>query len=282
MENNWHVKNSTIEGERLMDLRPQASEVPGKSGFDGRALDTIVSVFERVAAAKSDQVALVWGEVRWTYGQLNARANQLARRLQELGVRTDSFVAIYLDRSPEMIVAILGILKAGGAYLPIDFGYPRARVLEMLEDARPVAIVTTATLASGVSGELTALSVSVVEMEGGAVTPNPGTPNSATPNSSESDNPPCAPRGEDLAYLMYTSGSTGKPKGVMVTHRNVIRLLEQTDAWFRFGANDVWTMFHSIAFDFSVWEIWGPLLTGGRLVLVPFAVSTPPREFYEL
>ncbi|MBB5343276.1 amino acid adenylation domain-containing protein [Tunturibacter empetritectus] len=264
-----------------MDLRPQASEVPG-SGFDGRALDTIVSVFERVAAAKSDQVAIVWGEVRWTYGLLNARANELARRLQELGVRTDSFVAIYLDRSPEMIVAILGILKAGGAYLPIDFGYPKTRVLEMLEDARPVAIVTTAALALGVSGELTALSVSVVEMEGGSVTPNTGTLKSATPNSSEPNNPSCVARAEDLAYLMYTSGSTGKPKGVMVTHRNVLRLLEQTDAWFHFGANDVWTMFHSIAFDFSVWEIWGPLLTGGRLVIVPFAVSRSPREFYEL
>jgi amino acid adenylation domain-containing protein len=272
MENNGHVKNSAIEGERLMDLHPQAFEVPGKSGFDGLALDTIVSVFERVAAEKSDQVAIVCGEVRWTYGLLNARANQLARRLQELGVRTDSFVAIYLDRSPEMMAAILGILKAGGAYLPIDFGYPKARVLEMLEDARPAAIVTTADLASGVLEELTALSVSVVEMDR----------EPAALNSSESDNPPHASRGEDLAYLMYTSGSTGKPKGVMVTYRNVLRLLEQTDAWFHFGANDVWTMFHSIAFDFSVWEIWGPLLTGGRLVIVPFAVSRSPREFYEL
>ncbi|NYF90025.1 amino acid adenylation domain-containing protein [Tunturiibacter empetritectus] len=255
-----------------MDLRPQASEVPGESGFDGMALDTIVSVFERMAAEKSDQVAIVCGEARWTYGLLNARANELARRLQELGVRTNSFVAIYLDRSPEMIVTILGILKAGGAYLPIDFGYPRARVLEMLDDARPVAIVTTAVLASGVSGELTALSVSVVEMDREFV----------ALNSPEPDNPPFAARAEDLAYLMYTSGSTGKPKGVMVTHRNVLRLLEQTDAWFHFGANDVWTMFHSIAFDFSVWEIWGPLLTGGRLVIVPFAVSRSPREFYEL
>jgi amino acid adenylation domain-containing protein len=271
MENDEHVKNSATEDERLMGL-PKASETPETNGFDGRALDTIVSVFERVAAAKSDQVAIVCGEVRWTYGLLNAKANHLAGRLRELGVRTDSFVAIYLDRSPEMVVAILGILKAGGAYLPIDFGYPKARVLEMLEDARPVAILTTASLASGVSEQLTALSVSVVEMD--------RVPE--LPKSSESDDPPRASTGEDLAYLMYTSGSTGKPKGVMVTHRNVLRLLEQTDAWFRFGANDVWTMFHSIAFDFSVWEIWGPLLTGGRLVIVPFSVSRSPREFYEL
>jgi amino acid adenylation domain-containing protein len=270
MEND-DVKNSTTEGERLIDL-PEAQDDPGKEGFAGLALDTIVSAFERVAAAKSEQIAVVCGEIRWTYGELNAKSNHLARRLRELGVRTDSFVAIYLDRSPEMLAAILGILKAGGAYLPVDFGYPKTRVLEMLEDARPVAIVTAAKLASELSKELSAMSISVVEMDGA----------DALAVSSGSKNPPRASADDDLAYLMYTSGSTGKPKGVMVTHRNVIRLLEQTEAWFHFGTHDVWTMFHSIAFDFSVWEIWGPLLTGGRLVVVPFAVSRSPREFYEL
>jgi amino acid adenylation domain-containing protein len=270
MEND-DVKNSTTEGERLIDL-PEALDDPGKDGFAGMALDTIVSAFERVAAAKSDQVAIVCGEIRWTYGELNAKSNHLAERLRELGVRTDTFVAIYLDRSPEMLVAILGILKAGGAYLPIDYGYPTTRVLEMLEDAKPVAILTAATPAPELSEKFSALSVSVVEMDSlDALAATPGL----------KDSPPeCA--SEDLAYLMYTSGSTGKPKGVMVTHRNVLRLLGQTEAWFHFGVDDVWTMFHSLAFDFSVWEIWGPLLTGGRLVIVPFAVSRSPREFYEL
>jgi amino acid adenylation domain-containing protein len=268
---NEDVKNSTTEGERLIDL-PEALEDPGKNDFAGTALDTIVSAFERVAAAKSDQTAIVCGETRWTYGELNAKSNHLAGRLRELGVRTDSFVAIYLDRSPDMLAAILGILKAGGAYLPIDFGYPKARVMEMLEDARPAAVLTTATLASELSEEFSALSISVVKMDGlDALAASPGLKDSRR-----------SPTGEDLAYLMYTSGSTGKPKGVMVTHRNVLRLLEQTEAWFHFGPNDIWTMFHSIAFDFSVWEIWGPLLTGGRLVIVPFAVSRSPREFYEL
>ena len=270
MEND-DVKNSTTEGERLIDL-PEALEYPGKIGFAGTALDTIVSAFERVAAAKSDQIAIVCGEIRWTYGELNAKANHVAGRLRGLGVGTDSFVAIYLDRSPEMLTAILGILKAGGAYLPIDFGYPKARVMEMLEDARPVAILTTSTIASELSEEFSALSISVVKMDGvDALAASPGL-----------KDPSRTPAGEDLAYLMYTSGSTGKPKGVMVTHRNVLRLLEQTEAWFHFRPDDVWTMFHSIAFDFSVWEIWGPLLTGGRLVIVPFAVSRSPREFYEL
>lgn len=271
MGNDAYVKNSAIEGEGLIG-RSQPPETPGKHGFSGSTLDTIVSVFERVVAAKSDRIAIVCGDVRWTYGKLNARSNQLAERLRELGVRTDSFVAIYLDRSPEMLVAILGILKAGGAYLPIDYGYPTTRVLEMLEDARPVAILTAATLAPELSEKFSALSVSVVEM--GSLDAH------AAPSGLK--DLPCACASEDLAYLMYTSGSTGKPKGVMVTHRNVLRLLEQTEAWFHFGVDDVWTMFHSIAFDFSVWEIWGPLLTGGRLVIVPFAVSRSPREFYEL
>src|ERR1700722_9928629 len=164
MENDEYVKNSATEGGRLIG-RSQPPETPGKNGFIGSTLDTIVSVFERVAAAKSDRVAIVCGEVRWTYGELNAKSNQLAERLRELGVRTDSFVAVYLDRSPEMLVAILGILKAGGAYLPIDFGYPATRVLEMLEDARPAAILTAATVASELSEKFSALSIPVVEMD---------------------------------------------------------------------------------------------------------------------
>ncbi|WP_158941509.1 amino acid adenylation domain-containing protein [Granulicella sp. S190] len=269
MANVKQIKNPAMEDARLMG-RPQASETALVSGFAGATLDTIVSVFERVAAINSDKAAVVFGDARWSYGLLNAKANQLAARLREVGVRRDSFVAIYLDRSPEMLAAILGILKAGGAYLPIDFGYPKTRVLEMLDDARPVAILTTAALASGLSEQLSALAVTVIEIDGVLAVP------------SDLRDPPAASGGEDLAYLMYTSGSTGKPKGVMVTHRNVLRLLTQTDPWFHFGADDVWTMFHSIAFDFSVWEIWGPLLTGGRLVIVPFAVSRSPREFYEL
>jgi amino acid adenylation domain-containing protein len=270
MEKNAHV-NSTTEGE-LLTGHPQTSEASGNDRSAGMALDTIVSVFERMAAAKPDQIAVVCGEVRWTYGQLNAKANLVAIRLREVGLRTDTFAAIYLDRSPKMLAAILGILKAGGAYLPIDYGYPKARVLEMLEDARPVVLLTTESLAEELSDQLSALSVAVLEMDAAQTASASWVP----------DNPPHASTGEDLAYLMYTSGSTGKPKGVMVTHRNVLRLLEQTEPWFHFGADDVWTMFHSIAFDFSVWEIWGPLLTGGRVVIVPFAVSRSPREFYEL
>ncbi len=168
-------------------------------------------------------------------------------------------------------MAILGALKAGGAYLPIDSMYPVARVVEMLEDARPVAILTTASLAAGLSAQISGLPLSILNVEDLLA----GAPTGL-------ENPPLAAVEDDLAYMIYTSGSTGKPKGVMVTHKNVVRLLAQTEQWFHFDSNDVWTMFHSIAFDFSVWEIWGCLLTGGRLVIVPFAVSRSPGEFYGL
>ena len=269
MENHTFIESPINEAGRLLS-RSYASAGPAKDGSTGDPRDSIISIFERVAAANADKVAVVCGNVSLTYGSLNDRANHVARHLREPGVGADSFVAIYLDRSPEMLIAILGVLKAGGAYLPIDSMYPAARVLEMLEDARPVAILTSGSLVVELSGRI-AQSVSIVEIE-----------EVLARASKDRANPVVVAGGDDLAYMIYTSGSTGKPKGVMVTHRNVIRLLTQTDQWFHFDADDVWTMFHSIAFDFSVWEIWGCLLTGGRLVIVPFAVSRSPRDFYDL
>jgi amino acid adenylation domain-containing protein len=243
-----------------------------KNGFGNRLNETIVSRFERVVAEDPDRIASVCGELSQTYGTLNVQANHLAEHLRAAGVRINAFVAIYLDRSPEMLTAILGTLKAGGAYLPIDSKYPVVRVSEMLEDARPVAILTTTALAEGLSDQFSRLSVAVVNLDEFFARERPTEVKNPTPAATE----------DDLAYLMYTSGSTGKPKGVMVSHRNVIRLLDQTEPWFHFNSDDVWTMFHSIAFDFSVWEIWGCLLTGGRLVIVPFVVSRSPRDFYNL
>jgi len=270
MENNKLVENPVHEAERLLS-RSHASAGFKNDGSIGSSHDSIVSLFERTVATNPGKIAIVCGNVSLTYAFLNDRANYIARHLRELGVRADSFVAIYLDRSPEMMMAMLGILKAGGAYLPIDSMYPATRVLEMLDDAKPIAILSTASLVADLSGQIAQSSVALVEMEDLLAEASLGLVN-----------PPLAAGSDDLAYMIYTSGSTGKPKGVMVTHRNVVRLLTQTDQWFHFNANDVWTMFHSIAFDFSVWEIWGSLLTGGRLVIVPFAVSRSPRDFYDL
>jgi amino acid adenylation domain-containing protein len=271
MENNRVSKYQATGERRLLDCL-QTSEDSVKNGLGNKLDETIVSRFERVVAEDPDRVASVCGRLSQTYGTLNAQANCLAEHLRGAGVRANSFVAVYLDRSPEMLTAILGILKAGAAYLPIDSTYPSTRVLEMLEDARPVAIVTTTLLAAGLSHQFSQLSVTALKLDEFFL----------SEGSTEIENPPLAASNDDLAYLMYTSGSTGKPKGVMVSHRNVVRLLDQTEPWFHFDSSDVWTMFHSIAFDFSVWEIWGCLLTGGRLVIVPFAVSRSPRDFYDL
>jgi amino acid adenylation domain-containing protein len=270
MDNNKFAANPGNETERGIS-RSQTAAVCANDEVGGSHCDSIVRLFEREVAAHPDTVAVSCGEVSKTYGVLNAQANRIAKHLHQLGVRADSFVAIYLERSPEMLVAMLGILKAGGAYLPIDSMYPPTRVLDVLEDAKPVAILTTTALVASLSDSIAQLGVPVVDVE-----------ELLTEGDAPLDNPPIAAGGDDLAYMIYTSGSTGKPKGVMVTHRNVVRLLSETEPWFHFGPDDVWTMFHSIAFDFSVWEIWGSLLTGGRLVIVPFAVSRSPRDFYEL
>jgi amino acid adenylation domain-containing protein len=228
--------------------------------------DSLLDLFGRAVNQYPARIAVVCGNDTATYSALNEAAVQFASRLLALGVRKGDFVAIYLDRSVSMISAMLGVLKVGAAYLPIDPGYPEARVTQTLEDAKPTAIVTNSSLIGRLSSfELPALLVDATDER----------------TFSEFNDLP-SPDADDLAYLMYTSGSTGKPKGVLVTHRNVVRLMTATDAWFNFDENDVWTMFHSFAFDFSVWEIWGPLTTGGRLVIVPFAISRSPEDFYAL
>ncbi|WP_206795720.1 non-ribosomal peptide synthase/polyketide synthase [Amycolatopsis sp. MtRt-6] len=209
---------------------------------------TITELFAAQVAAHPDAVALTAGGTHLTYAELNARANRLAHRLIALGAGPERFVALRLPRSPEQVVAILAVLKAGAAYLPIDPATPAERVERMVADTDPVAV----------------LQQEDVDVETGP----------------ETDPPPrCTP--DHPAYVIYTSGSTGLPKGVVIPHRNVTRLFAAT-ARFGFGSGDVWTLFHSYAFDFSVWEIWGPLLHGGRLVVVPHAVSRSPREFLRL
>jgi amino acid adenylation domain-containing protein len=226
---------------------------------------TLIEQFERVCASFGRRIAAKCGSEEISYKDLNSAANRVARSLRGRNIGQKMVVAIYLERSIPMLSAMLGVLKAGCAYLPIDPTYPAARVAQTLEDARPAAIVTDTRLSAG----LPPLPLEILLAD---------LPQAAEPES----NPPLLATADSLAYLMYTSGSTGKPKGVLVTHRNVIRLFTQTDPWFRFGENDVWTMFHSFAFDFSVWEIWGPLLTGGRLVIVPFEISRSTEEFYAL
>ena len=232
---------------------------------------TLVERFEAQVGKTPDGTAVTFEGAALSYGELNARANRLAHRLIAAGVRPESLVGIALERSLDLVVAVVATLKAGGAYLPLDPDYPPARLEQMLADARPAAIITTAGAGAQLSHDRVTL---VIEDDRGS---GPASDRNPTDDDRHAPVLPGHP-----AYVIYTSGSTGVPKGVLVSHYNVTRLFTATDAWFSFGANDVWTLFHSYAFDFSVWELWGALLYGGRLVVVPRLTSRSPAEFLEL
>jgi len=224
--------------------------------------------FAAQAARTPGATALTYAESSLTYAELDARSNRLAHHLASVGVAPGDLIGLCVERSLETVVGILAILKAGAAYLPLDPAYPDERIAHMLEDSGTRVVVATAALEPRVSGDATR----VIALDRDAV----------RIGAHRSDAPAVAVGPDALAYVIYTSGSTGRPKGVQVTHANVTRLFAATDAWFGFGATDVWTLFHSYAFDFSVWEIWGALLFGGRLVVVPFYVSRNPDAFYAL
>ena len=238
--------------------------------YGGESL--IHRLFETQAAGNPDAPALTFEEHSLSYGELNRRANRLAHRLIAMGVSPGDRVAICVERSMEIVVGLLAILKAGAGYVPLDPAYPSDRLSYMLEDSQPVALLTQAALA----GILPKHELATVLVDEACLS-------SSSSDEADTCNPDVASlSSSSLAYVIYTSGSTGRPKGVMVEHGNVSRLFLATDHWFGFGAADVWTLFHSFAFDFSVWEIWGALLYGGRLVIVPSHCARSPRDFYAL
>ncbi|WP_410000244.1 non-ribosomal peptide synthase/polyketide synthase [Pseudomonas aeruginosa] len=225
-------------------------------------------LIERQAAERPRATAVVYGERALDHGELNLRANRLAHRLIELGVGPDVLVGLAAERSLEMIVGLLAILKAGGAYVPLDPRYPSDRLGYMIEDSGIRLLLTQRAARERLPlGEGLPCLLLDAEHEWA------GYP--------ESD-PQSAVGVDNLAYVIYTSGSTGKPKGTLLPHGNVLRLFDATRHWFGFSADDAWSLFHSYAFDFSVWEIFGALLHGGRLVIVPYETSRSPEDFLRL
>ncbi|MBT9097061.1 amino acid adenylation domain-containing protein [Methylovulum psychrotolerans] len=225
-------------------------------------------LFEAQVARTPHAIAVVFGREQLSYQALNAKANQLAHYLLARGVRVGSLVAIGTERSLSMVIGLLGILKAGAAYIPIDPSYPPARLAYLLADCQAPLLLTQTHL----EWPETAAELIYLDTLTGPFAECP----ESNPDLGSDLN------AGQLAYVIYTSGSTGNPKGVMVTHANVSRLFASTEALYGFDGHDVWTLFHSYAFDFSVWELWGAWLYGGKLVIVPYWVSRSPREFYRL
>ncbi|MFP2930664.1 amino acid adenylation domain-containing protein, partial [Pyxidicoccus sp. 3LG] len=213
---------------------------------------TLPEVFEQVVARFPEQVAVEFGDAKLTYRELDSRANRLAWHLRGLGVGADSCVALAVERSVELIVSLVAIIKAGGAYVPLDLSYPRERITAMLEDTRPVALVTTRAFLDRLPPR--ELSTVVLEEAALASLPTHAPPPSALPDT--------------LAYVDFTSGSTGRPKGVGTTHRAVLRTLLGVD-YARFGPDETLLHLAPISFDASTFEIWGALLHGARLVVMP-------------
>ncbi|MCO6701889.1 amino acid adenylation domain-containing protein [Streptomyces sp. CHA1] len=261
------------EGERhvlALGEAPAADRAPAPS-----AADTLPALFARQAARTPDADALTDGSTTVTYRALDERSSRLARLLVERGVGPESRVAVALPRGADLVTALLAVVKAGGCYVPLDPAYPTDRLRHILTDSAPDALLTCAEVAPTLpAGELP-----VVELDAPATLDAAG----RLPAGALTDAERRAPLGAGHpAYIIYTSGSTGLPKGVVVPHRNVVRLFSQTARDFAFGADDVWTLFHSYAFDFSVWELWGPLLHGGRLVVVDHTTSRSPQDFLRL
>ncbi len=238
----------------------------GGAGDPPHVRGRIDRAFEEIAAKQPDAVALLAGDERLTYAQLDERAAAIAAGLRALDIAPGSRIGVCLERGADLVASLLGVLKADCAYVPMDPRYPAQRLRFTAQNAGMPVIITTAAEFPPVPGIRLLTPAALTELGAGR----------SMADARGSD------EGDDPAYVIYTSGSTGTPKGVVVPHRNVLALLRATTDDFALGQDDTWTLFHSSAFDFSVWEIWGCLLTGGRLVVVPYWTTRDTEEFYAL
>ncbi|NOU51324.1 amino acid adenylation domain-containing protein [Pseudoalteromonas sp. JBTF-M23] len=234
----------------------------------------IHEVFEAQVRAFPHATAVVYEQQSISYATLNKQANQLAHYLiEQRQVRPDMRVGICLNRSLDMIVAILAVLKAGGAYVPLDPTSPSSRINFIQSDAQLSTVITQSRLAQ----QLQLADDVTVCLDDASIRQQVALQCNDNIVSSELGLQP-----NHLAYVIYTSGSTGQPKGVLIEHQNVPRLFRASEQHFEFKQSDVWTLFHSFAFDFSVWEIWGALFYGAKLVIVPQEITRSSAEFFQL
>lgn len=250
--------------QSLGEIVPEVSDLARPTTKPEASADTLHTWFARQAARSPRATALTAGGTSMSYAELHDLAGYVAARLVAAGVRPGDLVPVLVPRRL-VIPAILGVLMAGAAYVPLDPRYPDTRLSSLAERVGAGVIVTDDELAVRAKAWHNGSFVLV----GDAV-------DSDLPAASVEVSP------DDLAYVMFTSGSTGTPKGVKITHRNVTRLMTETSAIYDLGPEDVWTMLHSYAFDFSVWEMWGPLLFGGRLVVVEDDEARAPDELLDL
>ena len=227
--------------------------------------ETITGRFEQIVQQYAERIAVSDDEAAYTYAQLDARANALAHALLAQGVKKGNIVAILMERTIDQVVAILATLKAGACYMPVDPRYPQDRRDFMLSDSEAVIVIKDAHTQVLETGSLTSLTIEqVIVTEENAVRPT------VSINS------------DDAAYIIYTSGTTGKPKGVIIGHKQVIRLFFTDQELFDFGPEDIWTIFHSFCFDFSVWELYGAILYGGKARIISYNDSRDPKAFFDI
>ncbi|MGH3932632.1 MAG: condensation domain-containing protein, partial [Pseudonocardiaceae bacterium] len=252
---------SSAAAVRLLSQPPASSPAPA---------ETLTSRWHQAVRRNQDRVAVECGSTRVSYAELDAVARRLATALRRHGVGQEDRVILLLERSHRVPAAILGVLLAGGAYVPVEPDVPTAHLAAVVEDCAATVAVTSTELADRFVGLDVALDIAVVSVD-----------DHAAAEAAEPFTPPVA-EPDQAAYVLYTSGSSGRPKGTIVTHRNVVRLFDATQSWFGFGPEDVWTWLHSYAFDFSVWEIFGALLHGGRLVVIPVWMTRSPGDLLAL
>jgi non-ribosomal peptide synthetase component F len=228
--------------------------------------ETILSRFNSVVSAFSDKVAVKYNDVSLTYAQLDDQSGRLAGYIKKnYALQKEDLIVLHLNRSPQMLVSILAVLKAGAAYVPVDPSYPASRIEYIVNDSSPALVISDKELDADRAKLIG--DARVLNLEGNDFTEEPYQEIVAP---------------DQLAYIIYTSGTTGNPKGVQIEHGHVNRLLFNSEDIFDFNEKDVWTMFHSYCFDFSVWEMYGALLKGGSLVVVPKEIAQDSVSFFDL